>query len=563
LLILNVNRDILSKIKIGILIKDIDSLASYQIMIINNIVSNPDLELALLIRDGRDGIDNPQSLKNRLNRLIKKTSILGVLLLKVQVLLERSLFRPHIEFDRNDLLKNIDAIPSIFLKPQSKGFLDIFSDNDANTVKAYELDVILRNGFNIIRGEILNSSTYGIWSFHHGDNSINRGMPAGFWEVLFNQPSVGVTLQQLTAELDGGLVIDKAYYNPHWSFFKTQNIVLESSVSLLFKNLGQLKSMNYEPKKSPAYYNPLYTTPDFVSTIKYLFMFYRKIFIILVQKLNYILFGTRYNCWSLFIGKGSFLESTLYRLNPVKMPTNEFWADPFIMEHNNDKYIFFENFSYTTNVGKISCGKIQGDELIDIKDALDLDYHLSFPFVFKFDGDIFMIPETSARKRLEVYKCINFPDEWVLYSTAFEGESIVDATVYKDENNQNWLFFNKKYGKNSSHNDELFIYRFDDLNFSNLESHTQNPVIIDSRKARNAGEIFNYDNSNYRPSQASMHGVYGFGLNINKIVKLTIDEYEEETIITTLGNFKKGLNRMHHLHQRENLFVIDAAYKTR
>ncbi|MDA9356676.1 hypothetical protein N8376_06105 [Flavobacteriaceae bacterium] len=551
----------MSKIKIGILINDINSLASYQLLIIHKILSNPDLELALLIRDGRDGADNPASLKNRLHRLLKKKSILGILLLKFQVLLEKSFFRPHIQIDRKDLLKNIDSIPSVFLKPKSQGFLDIFSNNDANTIKAYELDIILRNGFNIIRGEILNSAKYGIWSFHHGDNSINRGMPAAFWEVLFNQPSVGVTLQQLIAELDGGLVIDKAYYNTHWSFFKTQNIVLESSVSLLFKNLRQLKNRNYDPKKSPAYYNPLYTTPDFVSTIKYLFMFYQKVYTILVEKLNYLLFGTRYNCWSLFIGKGNFLESTMYRLKPVKMPKNEFWADPFIIEHNDDNYIFFENYSYESKIGKISCGKIKGNQLIDIKDVLDLDYHLSFPFVFEFDDDIFMIPETSAKKRLEVYKCKNFPDEWDLYSTAFEGESLVDATVYKDEQNQNWLFVNKKSGENCTTNDELFIYRFDDLNFNNIESHTKNPVIIDSKKARNAGEIFKYKGSYFRPSQASMYGVYGFALNINKIVKLTIDEYEEETAITTFGNFKKGLKRMHHLHQRDNLFVIDAAYK--
>ena len=551
----------MSRIKIGILIKDFNCLASYQLIIINKILSNPDLELSLLIRDGRDGKDNPKSLKNRLFRLLKKKSILGVLLLKFQVLIEKYFFRPHIQFDKNELLKSIDSVPSVFLKPKSQGFLDVFSKNDADTIKAYNLDVILRNGFNIIRGEILNSAKYGIWSFHHGDNSINRGMPAAFWEILFNQPAVGVTLQQLTAELDGGLVIDKAYFNTHWSFFKTQNRVLESSVSLLFKNLRKLKNSNYETNKSSVYYNPLYTTPDFVSTIRYLFKFYKKIIIILFEKLNIVLFGTRYNCWSLFIGKGKFLESTMYRLKAVKMPTNEFWADPFIMEYSDDNYIFFENYSYKSKRGKISCGKINGNQLIDIKDALDLDYHLSYPFVFEFDDEIFMIPETSAKKRLEVYKCTSFPDKWELYSTAFEGQSIVDVNVYKDEQNQNWLFFNKKFGKNCTNNDELFIYRFDDLNFNNIESHTQNPVIIDSRKARNAGQIFNYMNNNFRPSQACMYGIYGYGLNINKIIKLTIDEYEEETVTTTFGNFKSGLTKMHHLHQKDNLFVIDAAYK--
>ena len=110
---------------------------------------------------------------------------------------------------------------------------------------------------------------------------------------------------------------------------------------------------------------------------------------------------------------------------------------------------------------------------------------------------------------------------------------------------------------------ELYIYKFDNLNLKNLQPHKKNPVIINSKNARNAGAIFKYDNEIFRPSQANVNGVYGNALNINKINKLTIDEYSEETTITTYANFKKGLLKMHHLHQKDGLFVIDAAYKKR
>ena len=96
----------------------------------------------------------------------------------------------------------------------------MFNESDSKKIQSYKLDIILRHHFNIIRGGILKSSKHGIWSFHHADNSINRGSPAAFWEILLNQPSVGVTLQQLTPELDGGLVIDKEFYNTHWSLQK-------------------------------------------------------------------------------------------------------------------------------------------------------------------------------------------------------------------------------------------------------------------------------------------------------------------------------------------------------
>ena len=57
-------------------------------------------------------------------------------------------------------------------------------------------DLILRHDFNIIKGEILNSSKYGIWSFHHGDTSKYRG-GSGFWEIINNEPTTGVTLLKL------------------------------------------------------------------------------------------------------------------------------------------------------------------------------------------------------------------------------------------------------------------------------------------------------------------------------------------------------------------------------
>lgn len=407
----------------------------------------------------------------------------------------------------------------------------------------------------------MSSAKYGIWSFHHADNTINRGGPTGFWEILLKQSSVGVTLQQLTPELDGGLVIDKGYFNYHWSFVKTNRMILEASVSILFKNIKQLQAGSYSPTASLVYYNPLYKTPSFKYMIIYMYRFYFKAGGKLFERGNYLLFGKRYSCWTLFIGKGVFLNSTLFRLKPVDLPKDEFWADPFIFNYKDENYVFFESYNYSTKIGKISCGKIKGRQLVDIADVLDLDYHLSYPFVFEENGNIFLMPETSANNRLEIYKCIDFPNKWELYSTAFQGESVADATFYKDKDNQKWLFVNKRDDPNSPVGSELFIYRVDSYNLKNIEPHSKNPVIINSKIARNGGAIFEVGEEVYRPSQANIEGVYGRGLNINKINKLTIDEYDEETIVTTFPNFHKGLVSMHHLHQSKGLFVIDAAFR--
>lgn len=548
--------------KIGILIKDFKKLKNWELRIIDEILKNPKHEISLLIQDGRKGKSDQKSLKNRIKRIFQSRNVIGRLLFKLQTIIESKLFpEPPFTVDRDGIIKKLKTIDVVNVNPTRKGFLDIFSATDTDKIEKYQLDIILRHEFNIIRGNILNVAKYGIWSFHHGDNSVNRGGPTGFWEILEKHEAVGVTLQQLTPELDGGLIIDKAYFNRHWSFVKTKQMLFEASVSLLIKNIDKLEQDSYTAEKSLVYFNPLYRVPSVYCTIKYMIYFYKALVNKFIQKLDYKVFGSRYGCWTLFVGKGDFLNATLFRLNPIKLPKSEFWADPFLIHFGGDTYVFFENYEYNKKKAKISCARIENNLLVDVKDVLDLDYHLSYPFIFEEDGEIFLMPETNENKRLEIYKCIDFPTRWELYSTAFEDEQVADAFFYDDEKKQKWLFINKKRVSYNDMANELYIYKVDSIKLENIESHKQNPVVIDSRTARNGGAIFEYENEIYRPSQANIDGIYGRGLNINKIKKLTLEEYSEETVVTVKPNFKDGLISTHHLHQVGNMFVIDAAFK--
>ena len=547
--------------RIGILIKDFDQLRNWQMRIIVSIKESKEDELILLIKDGRLADPVNESIFQKLRKFFKKKNLIGKFLFYSHMRLEEKLFyKRHTTVNKPEVIAFLKTITEIQLSPTRKGFLDIFSTEDAQQVKEHDLDVILRFEFNIIRGDILTASKYGIWSFHHGDNAINRGGPAGFWEISLKQPVVGVTLQQLTPELDGGLVIDKAYYNRHWAFAKTNIMVTENSVNLLLKNLRKLNRGEYNPTKSLVYYNELYVAPSFWVVIKYLLHYYKNFFGRFIDRVLMAL-GRRSYCWTLFIGKGNFMNKTLFRIKPAELPKDEFWADPFLFKHQNETYVFFENYSYKTELGKISCGRLEGTKIVDVVEIMNFDYHLSFPYVFESKGEIFMMPETRQNKRLEIYKCLEFPTKWELHKTAFEGERVVDAFFYKDSTDQHWLFLNKQDNVNTTADCELYIYKVDSPELNTIQPHTQNPVIIDARVARNGGCMFSHEGKTYRPSQSNTHAIYGRALNINEVEKLTIDEYIENTIVTVEPNFRKGLERMHHLHQIDDMFVFDAAYK--
>lgn len=545
-------------IKIGILIGEFDKLQNWELRIIKEIIDNKVFEIKLLIQDGR--FTKPKSICSKIFSAISSKHLLVRTIQKVQFSIERKIYPQKRTINSDEIIEYLSKVELIQLKPERKGFIDVFSKEHSETIKKYELDVILRHEFNIIRGDILKSARYGIWSFHHADNDVVRGGPPGFWEIILGESNIGITLQELTPELDGGRIIDKAYSNISYSYIKNRFQIQEDSVSLLIKNLKKLKTNEYCPKKSITYSGPLYRSPNLRVLLVYLFKFYIHYFQSTSKKIKSRVFRKRYNRWNLFIGEGSFLEATLFRLKRIKPNRNEFWADPFIFSYRNNNYVFFENYSYTEKKGKISCGIIQGKNIVDVVDVLNLDYHLSYPFIMQEDNEIFMIPETSANKRLEVFRCIEFPHRWEPFSSAFDGELVCDAHIFKDNHNQKWLFLNKSKGTTST-DLELYIYKIDSLKLNEIIPHKQNPVIIDSRTARNGGEIFHYNNKIYRPSQYNGDGIYGRGLNINKIEKLTLDEYKEITVLKALPNFHKRLVGTHHLHQIENLFIIDGCFK--
>lgn len=542
-------------LRVGILCSDFAALADWELRLFHELRHNPNYRLVAVVTDGR-----PKMARDRWMRLLRSGNIAGKVLFKLQSKLESALFKPAPFKERDATFNFLRTLERIELLPRRKGLLDLFSDSDARLVERYELDVLLRHEFNIIRGPILSAARHGIWSVHHGDNDVNRGGPVGFWEIVFRQSVVGVTLQRLTAELDGGKIIGKGYYNRDWSCVRSEQFVVEKSVQLILSNLDRLqRGEDIAYQESRVYSYPLLKVPD----LKWLALYCAQFYWTLATKAGNALakaLGRRPYCWTLFTSSGNILGSTLHRATLIQPPAGEFWADPFVAAHRGTSFVFFENYSYANTQGKISCGELEHGKIVRVRDVLVRPYHLSYPFLWAHGGEWFMIPETSCARRLEVYKAVGFPDRWELFATAFEGESLADSTVYQADDGALWLFTSKSTGPQEDHSSELFIYRIDSPLLREIVPHRRNPVIVDSRRARNAGPIFRKGGDVIRPSQNNSHGVYGYGFNLSLITKLTLDEYEEEIISTVVPSFRPGLIATHHVCQAGDFFVLDGCF---
>src|SRR5262249_2645728 len=115
-----------------------------------------------------------------------------------------------------DMSRLFAGVPSIACTVIRKGkFAQYFRPEDVTLIRAFDLDFILRFAFGIIRGDILQAARYGVWSFHHGDETRFRGSPPGFWEIYFNEAVTGAVLQRLTERLDGGIILQRCFVATH------------------------------------------------------------------------------------------------------------------------------------------------------------------------------------------------------------------------------------------------------------------------------------------------------------------------------------------------------------
>ena len=97
-------------------------------------------------------------------------------------------------------------VPKIHVRPlkSTSGLVYRYREEDLETIKSLNVDVLLNGQSGTFRGGILTVCEFGIISFHHGNNDVNRGGPPGFWEVFNQEPSTGFVIQRLPDELDGG-----------------------------------------------------------------------------------------------------------------------------------------------------------------------------------------------------------------------------------------------------------------------------------------------------------------------------------------------------------------------
>lgn len=453
-----------------------------------------------------------------------------------------------------DVSDQVDRIISVHPEVSRSGLVHRFSPHDVGRIADLDLDVLIRAGSGILRGDVLSVCRFGILSFHHGDNRDNRGGPAGFWETFHREPTTGFVIQRLTEELDGGDVLLRGNFMTQRFFLRNQASVYAKSNPFLFSILLRLARERALPQAeaSQPYDTVLRRVPGVLTCIAYSFMATGWIVEALLRRTH---IRMSFDRWSVGWLRGDWPTSVLWRARSIPNSTGRIRADPFVVTRDGLTVVFIEDFDNSTSRGHIAAYELSDDGPVFLGVALEEPFHLSFPFVFEFEGRLLMCPETGEAKEIRVYECVQFPLRWELVQVLMREVSAVDTLVINHDGLW-WLLTNVDESGTGEFGSALYAFYAQSPLSDSWTPHSGNPVLIDARGGRNGGLLRRGD-QHVRVGQVQGFADYGHSTVLREIVALTPSEFAEVEVAQVRPRFAEGVTGIHHLHSDSEWTVFD------
>lgn len=441
-----------------------------------------------------------------------------------------------------DLSEALTDVPQLAVRTEPVGrYGERFTEDDLETIRTAQLDVLIRFGFGILKGGILEAANHGVWSFHHGDERVFRGQPPGFWEMATGEPVMGTILQRITERLDGGTVLHRGLFRvTRHSYRRTRDDAFLGSadfVSTAVKRLlaGDDSVVSGDPSRTDA---PLRRSPGNWIMTRFLTR----------QAINFVLSQwrglTRAAIWSVGVADvpiASFLDSRMPSIRwAPEQGRGRYLADPFPDPTGGSGVALVEDYRHEDHRGLISAVDFDGD--MSARVVLDTGVHASYPYLVEDRGTIFCVPETYQAAELRLYRAVNFPEEWELDSILLEDVAALDPTVFRHEGR--WWLFCSVEGRHA--NTKLHVFHARDLR-GPWEPHALNPVKTNISSSRPGGTPFVHDGSLYRPAQDGSSS-YGGGVTINRVDLLTPDDFAEVEVTRIAppakGRYRDGIHTL-------------------
>jgi hypothetical protein len=229
----------------------------------------------------------------------------------------------------------------------------------------------------------------------------------------------------------------------------------------------------------------------------------------------------------------------------------DFVADPFMICRKGVWHLFFETFRKDTRLGEI--GLAISTDMVNWeyrKIVLRETFHLSYPYVFEWEGSCYMIPESLGADEIRLYRSRDFPCDWQLHCSLIPGLH-ADPSIFRDEDRW-WMFACDTPFAHRS----LRLYSASRLE-GPWEEHPQSPIVEHNAGiARPAGRVVAFDGRLIRFAQDCSRQ-YGVRVWAFEITQLSRESYRERPASAkpVIGAGITGswwTSRMHHIDAHAN-----------
>ncbi|CDY74782.1 hypothetical protein BGLT_03725 [Caballeronia glathei] len=474
---------------------------------------------------------------------------------------------PDDAFSSEPLSLALPAVPRLDVEVESKPCGDHFDARDLAQIAGHRINVFLRLGPLRPCGEIFDTASCGIWSFRHGDEPLERGGPVGAWDILLDRPATASALEFQTRAGERGHTLQRSWSmtypvsirrNRSRCYWKTLSFVPRK-----LRELGRIGEENFKLKyaatgTAPAFYSgaPVARPSTFDSGK----LIARLVARTVAKKAAAL---RSLDQWMLLyhFGGENELPERVFEFRQLVPPKDRFWADPFVVERNGEYVVFIEELEYANNRGHLSVIRFDANDepVLPPVRILARPYHLSYPFMFEEDGELYMIPETNESHAIELYRCTRFPDKWEHVMNLMDGVMAVDTTIWRHDGKY-WLFACMRENEHASLSDELFLFWSDSLLTTDWHPHPCNPIVSDIRCARPAGNIFQHHGKWYRPAQ-DCSGRYGRAMSFQRIDAIDETTYRETPVSRIEPEWDESIVGVHTFNRAGRLTFIDGIKK--
>jgi hypothetical protein len=198
-------------------------------------------------------------------------------------------------------------------------------------------------------------------------------------------------------------------------------------------------------------------------------------------------------------------------------------ADPFGLIRNGRLHVFFEYRPHGQLDAFIAHVEVDPDgRTSQAQPVLKLSHHLSYPFLFEFRGNLYMLPESCEAGEVMLFRCTEFPDRWERAAVILPGVRSVDNTIVQRDGRW-WLFAGCGEGWT-----ELHLW-WASSPLGPWYAHPRNPVKTDPSSSRPAGTPFTRNGELFRPAMDNAAD-YGRRVVLNRVTALSPEEFSEDPV---------------------------------